>query len=352
MERHGITLDEAFARMRELSQHHNVRLVEVAATVVGIAVPETARDWEDLAQAPVRSQLRTSARTSPAWDALRQQPHVQAGTLSALLDSLTGAAHEGNDAAELLVELLAVHGVEALVIFRVSFDGSLRLVGYAGYPGDSVSAWRSIPPGMDVPFIRSLATGQALFLSDREERAKAFPSIAGVSAGFEASASIPVRSGGDVLGIVGLSWRDSQAFDPERRDRITQSVERVTARMLRHVVDTDPEFDWATTILAANMDPWLLLEAIPSADGVVRDFVVQATSDRLPEGGLWLGRRLLELWPALAEDDTVGTMAVLARTGGLWTGVTTSAAGTPWGRSGLTIRAVRVGNRVVVVWRP
>lgn len=38
--RHGITPDEAFERLRELSQQHNVRLAEVAATLVGVALPE------------------------------------------------------------------------------------------------------------------------------------------------------------------------------------------------------------------------------------------------------------------------------------------------------------------------
>ncbi len=39
MERDGIGPEEAFAQLRALSQQHNARLVEVAATVVGVAIP-------------------------------------------------------------------------------------------------------------------------------------------------------------------------------------------------------------------------------------------------------------------------------------------------------------------------
>jgi hypothetical protein len=348
VERHGITLDEAFTQLRELSQQHNVRLVEVAATVVGVAVPESVSDWDGVSEPALRARLPASPRSSAAWRSLQTQPDVRAGTLSALLDSVTATPHQGDEAAGLLLELLSVHGVGALVIFRASLDGSLRVVGQAGYPGDAVSAWRHIPPGVDVPLTRAVASGEPVFFGDQEVRDKEFPALARTSTGFAASASIPVRSGGDVSGVVGLSWWDQQAFDPERADAISRSVERIAGRMLRHVIGTDPELDWATSILAVHMDPWVLLEAIPGADGQVRDFVVQAASDLLPGGPTWLGRRLLELWPALAEDGTATMLAGLARTGGLWT-TTLHAPDTPW--TGTEARAVRVGNRVVLVWR-
>jgi hypothetical protein len=282
------------------------------------------------------------------WKSLQTQPDVRAGTLSALLDSVTATPHEGDEAAGLLLELLAVHEVGALVIFRASLDGSLRVVGQAGFPGDAVSAWRHIPPGVDVPLTRAVATGEALYVGDPELRDKEFPGLAQSSVGFTALASIPVRSGSEVSGVVGLSWREPQAFDPQRADSITRSVERIAGRMLRHVIGTDPELDWATSILAVHMDPWVLLEAIPGADGQVRDFVVQAASDALAEGPTWLGRRLLELWPALAQDGTATRLAGLARTGGLWT-TTLQAPDSPW--TGTEARVVRVGSRVVLVWR-
>jgi hypothetical protein len=352
VERHGITLDEAFTRLRDLSQQHNVRLVEVAATVVGVVVPESPDEWSDVAEPPLKERLPPSPRTSPAWSALRENPDVKAGTLSALLDSLTGVPHEGDEAAELLLELLGVHGVDALAMFRTSLDGSLRLVGHCGYPGDSVSAWRSTPPSLDVPFVQAAQTGQPLFFSDQRERGKAFPSIAHIASEFEGSASIPVRHAHEIIGVVTLSWREPQTFDADREQRISATVQRVASRLLRHALENDPDLDWFSSILAVHMDPWLLLDAVPSAAGVVQDFVVQATSDRVDHRGTWLGRRLLELWPQVVDDGTASRLAGLARSGGLWATTVTADGDVPWGSAGTEMRAVRVGSRVVLVWRP
>ena len=63
VERHGITLDEAFARLRSMSQEHNVKLIEVAATVVGVAIPDG--EETDFAEALVEGELPASGATSP-----------------------------------------------------------------------------------------------------------------------------------------------------------------------------------------------------------------------------------------------------------------------------------------------
>ncbi len=60
VERHGITLDEAFARLRAMSQEHNVRLVEVAATMVGVRVPALEEGEPDIPEAVLRGRLPSS----------------------------------------------------------------------------------------------------------------------------------------------------------------------------------------------------------------------------------------------------------------------------------------------------
>jgi hypothetical protein len=351
VERHGITLDEAFERLRDLSQRHNVRLVEVAATVVGVAVPDSDL-VEDVVEAVLRDRLPTSPTPSEAWDSLRRQPEVRAGTVSALLDAVAGATDQGRDAAHLLLDLLRGNAVDALVIFRAAPDGSLRLQGHAGYPADAVSAWRSIPPATDVPYVRSLTTGESLFFPDLETRGKLFPAIAHLRSGFDASATIPVHDGGRVIGVVGLSWREPQAFDVEREERITRAVMRVTRLLLRHPLTGDPELDWTSGLLEVTLDPWVVLEGIPNADGQVREFVVEAVAEAVPSGRAWLGRRLLELWPSLADDGTPRRLAELVEAGGPWMATVTQDGDAPWTQAGTQVRAVRAGGRVVVMWRP
>jgi hypothetical protein len=358
VERDGLTLDQAFDRLRQLSQQHNVRVVEVAATVVGVAVPDGDELTAELHDEPLRTRLPASPASSATWDTLRRQPEVRAGTLSALLDSVAGATQDGDEAARLVLDLLAVHDVAAVVLLRLSVDGALRVVGHAGYPPDLVSAWRSIPPRTDVPLVRTAETGRALFFADDESRGKEFPALAGGASAFEASASVPVLDAGRVTGVVGLSWRTSQAFDRDREDLIVRAVGRVVPLLLRHVAASDPELDWATSLLDVQMDPWLLLEAIPSADGVVRDFVVQGASTALPGSDRWLGRRVNELWPGLVTDGTSRALADLARVGGTWTVTQPPGAPAPrdahtapWSVAGTVVRATRIGTRLVVLWR-
>ena len=60
VERHHISLDEAFDKLRAMSQEHNVRLVEVAATVVGVSVPHGAASVPEPSEQVLRGRMPTS----------------------------------------------------------------------------------------------------------------------------------------------------------------------------------------------------------------------------------------------------------------------------------------------------
>ena len=107
VERHRISLDEAFDRLRAMSQEHNVRLVEVAATVVGVSVPQGAASISEPWEQVLRGRMPTSTGASPTWRALAQQPDVRAGVVTALIDSVAGGPSQGDEAAQLLSDLLA-----------------------------------------------------------------------------------------------------------------------------------------------------------------------------------------------------------------------------------------------------
>ena len=353
VERHQISLDEAFDKLRAMSQEHNVRLVEVAATVVGVALPETAANVPDLPEQVLRDRLPSSPAASPTWQALAQEPDVRAGVLIALIDSVAGASGPGDVAAQLMSDLLAPHGVSAVTLYRLVADGSLRLVGSAGVPGDITSSWYSIPPSPDIPYVRSVADDQEFFWEDRAARAKDFPTSVSNSTTFEAVATVPIHDEGSVVGVVGLMWTTKQSLDEHTRAEIRATVRRVAHLLLRNAMAADPELEWLTTLLGLHLDPWLLLESVPGTDGLVRDFVVRDASPQLREAPTWIGRRLLELWPSIAVGGGIGQSLVgLARAGGSWTMTVAVASDGPWGTPGSRVRAVRLGRRVVLVWRP
>lgn len=352
VERHGISLDEAFARLRAMSQEHNVRLVEVAATVVGVRVPALEEGEPELPDAVLRGRLPSSPAASSAWSALRSQPDVRAGVVTALLDSVAGATSQGDDAAHLLSELLAGQRVAALTLYRSATDGSLQLVGQCGIPGDAISPWRSIPPSRDIPYVRCVQDDQAYFWADRAERAAQFPSVVPTTR-FDAAATIPVADAGSVIGVVGLLWETAESFGAERVDEITRLVQRVSPLLLRNTVAADPDLDyWLDTLLRLHLDPWMLLEAIPRSDGTTRDFVVQDAAQQIPDGADWLGRRLLVMWPSAAQDGMLEGLVSLVRAGGAWTTEVATSSEAPWGTPGSRVRAVRLGQRIVLVWRP
>lgn len=352
VERHQISPDEAFNQLRTMSQEHNVRLVEVAATVVGVAVPKVEPPLCDLPPALLRERLPASPSASQAWTALQAQPEVRVGVLTALIDSAAGATNDGNEAAELLGDLLAPHGVVAVTLYRGSADDSLRLVGHRGVAGDLISAWRSIPPSRDIPYVVSYMDDGALFFAGGASLVRDFPAIAATRSVFEATATVPISDGGQVVGVAGLMWHDEQEFDAGRREAIAQTVQRVGPLLLRNPALAHPELEWLSALLRLHLDPWLLLDTVSSADGVIRDLVVQDVAQQVSDGNDWIGRRLLENWPCLAGDGSALALTTLARSGGSWTTTVATGSAAPWGIPGSRIRAVRLGRRIVLVWRP
>lgn len=349
--RHGISLDEAFDRLRQLSQQNNVRLVEVAATLVGVSVPDTAGLPDDLAARLLDELAPLSTETSTSWQTLRQQPDVKAGTATALLDSIASSTGDGDQAARLILDLMSSLQVKAVSMFRVSADGALRLVGQVGFPGDLISAWRSIPLSMDVPYCRAVNDRTPVLMRDRQTRLETFPALGSVTSAYEATAVIPVTDAGAVIGVVGLGWAGARDFDEQQEQEIISSIGRVGPLLLRHVAAADPELAWLDAVLAVHFDPWVLLDVVPGQGEAVRDFVVHSVSSRAGVGTAWLGRRLLELWPSTASTETVAVLGDLTRRGGTWTTTIAERSDLPWGAPGVQLRAVRLDRRVVVVWR-
>lgn len=351
MERHRITSEEAFSQLRELSQQHNVRLVEVAATVVGVAVPTLGLSLERVDDV-IRSHLPSSVATSPAWRELQQQPEVKVGVASALLDVVASGAEHGDDAAELLMALLEPFGVDAVVVYGRLADESLSLIGSSGIPVDFVSSWSRIPPAPAFPYVAAVRDGHAYFWETAEERAAQFPAAGQLQSPFQASVVIPVMEGDEPVGVAGLLWAAPRPLPAELRESLTGLIQRVSRMMLRAVAPVDPALRWLGVILNLHLDPWILLDVISSADGRVRDFVVVDAAQNAPDARAAIGERMLSAWPVLATDGTLEALTGLATTGGMWTITQAVTSEAPWATAGTRLRAARLGHRLVMLWRP
>ena len=350
MERDRISSEEAFARLRTISQEHNVRLVEVAATLVGVTVPASSLPL-DRVDAVIRARLPDSVSASPAWREFQRLPEVSAGVVGGLLDVVASGTEHGEDAVTLLADLLRPFDVQAVALYRRLADESLSLVGSAGIPPDLISSWSRVPPARELPYVAAVLNRTPYFWGSTPERVADFPRVGGLSSFYEASAAIPVLEGSEAVGVVGLMWDGAQAFSQERTEAITDIIQRVSRIVLRTVESEEPELRWLGAILRLHLDPWILLEVVATADGRIRDFVVVDAAENAPEARQGLGQRMLAMWPVLAADGTLESLSGLAGAGGFWTTTVNNASDAPWGEVGSRLRATRLGRRLVVVWR-
>lgn len=352
VERHGISLEEAFDRLRRLSSQHNVRLVEVAATIVGVRLPDDVQDRDLDAPVPPPG-LTTSAATSRVWATLRTQPDVQAKTATALFHAASTAVDDGADAARLVHALAAPLGVDGVVLYSVAVDGALQLVGHQGFPDEMISAWRRVPPDVDMPLTRAMRGRSGVYLASRSERNGAMPSTSGVDTGFEAVAGLPVVDGGEVIGVVGLGWKRPHELDAARRARLEHLVRTSAPVLIRTARQADPESSWLAVLLDMLFDPWLLLVPVNGPDGGIDDFEVEMADPALERSAAYRGRRLLELWPGLTTGGVFDHLVRVAVHGGMWDDELPAdlLGRLPRAGSVSRIRAVRVGGRLVLHWR-
>ncbi len=350
VERDGLTLDEAFDRLRELSQTQNAPLVDVAATLVGVTVPVDDPIEVDDSALPMR--LRATAAASAQWRALREHPQARQGALGVAVEALAGASTSGDDAAHLLVDLLSSTAVGAALLFSVVEDGSLQLWGQHGYPPDATSAWRRIPLTLDLPLTRAVNEGVPVFLGSAEARRRQFPSLGAEQSRYQALAVVPVWDGGRRVGCVGLSWAEEKAFDDAERQRVVGIVRRAGAMMLRNARPDDPDRDLVATVMTLVTDPWVVLVCESES---LASYLIESASPNVKGGDALVGQRLLAAFPGVAADTRLlDELGRLVSVGGRFVRSTQSAGATsaPWDLEPVVMRAARAGRRVLLAWAP
>lgn len=349
IERNGVSVDEAFDRLREISQAQNARLVDVAATIVGVSVPEPAPI--DVRDDSLPSRLHPTEATSPEWLAVRDHPRARQGAIDVAVAAMAESSTHGDEAARLLVDLLASTGVQAALIFKTVADASLRVLGQHGYPADTISAWRRIPLSLDVPLTRAVNEGVPVFVSSTDDLVAQFPSLERSTGHYEAIAVVPVWDGQQRVGSLGFSWSDPQLFDDEQRQRVLSIARRAGSVMLRNLEADDPDQDYLVNVLHLLRDPWLVLNPLGSPDAA--SLIIESVSPGVKGGDDLLGVRLLAALPGVAGDaQMLDELLRLARQGGRFVRSTQSAGVTtaPWDLEPGELRAVRAGRRVVLSW--
>ena len=348
IERDGLSVEQAFDRLREISQRQNAKLIDVAATIVGARVPDDAT--VDLDADVLPSRMQPTEATSDQWRAVRDETRVRRGAVDVTVSAMAESEQGGDRAAHLLVDLLAPTGVAAAVVFGVASDASLKVLGQHGYPSDVVSAWQRIPLNLDLPLTRAVNDGVPVFLGSHDDLVEQFPSLAHQRPQHEALAVVPIWDMNARIGSIGLGWQHRQQFTPQERQRVLNVVRRAGTPMVRNLRGDDTDLGVLTTLLRLVRDPWMVLSVESDGCDGLR---VEAVSDDL-DGGVGLdGRLLLAAFPGVASDGRLcDDLRRIVRDGGVLhhRAVPSGAVSAPWDEPGTALRATRVGHRLVLTW--
>jgi hypothetical protein len=389
MARLRLTADEAFARLMDVSQHSNVKVVQVAATVVATVSPPPAEsagsDGSDGADGPVPG----SARGAPAGEApdgpapgrrwqrrpnglpAGQQTGLPAGLPVGLPAGLPLGDERDEPAAEHTRHVLTVARLQAagsyedivdamadtlpapssVVLLLTEADGALRLVAWRGLTPEVASQWVRIPPQVRIPLTDAVRRAAPIWLPDPAAIAEAYPIL--MSIGGERSGSVaamPLVDGGRVIGALGLTWPDPA---PARRAFVTALGEAcgpAAARIGGSPGLPGTEEAWLRPMLDATLGSAAVLTPVRSGGQVV-DFLFEALNERAAEEAERYGVRteqdvllselpgpgrsvLLPFYRAVLADGLPRQLDELVRP-----------------TSSVLLRAVRLGERVVASWR-
>jgi serine phosphatase RsbU (regulator of sigma subunit)/PAS domain-containing protein len=383
VERLGITPDEGFDQLVRLSQRSNVKLVEVAAAIVGTTAPDP--------QAPAVSELiddelrehvaRTRARATPARPreparagrvargskGARQLPPVDAlRAQHQLLCSRIATAHTLDEVAEAIRVAAAAWPQPATTIVTVlEADGAQRLAGASGVSPQVRSQWSRMPPDVDVPVTVAVRNREPILLPDPATVRRHFPHLQSIPVHTEALFATPLQADGRIVGVLGLSWAEPLRADEDTRRYLAQLADPVTRKVIELTGDSaaeeaakQPAQDWLQLVLESLHHAGMLLDPV-SQDGLVTDFRM-AYINGLARGLLASERvdltdaTLLSVFPGIGSRVLLPAFARVLRTGEFCrleeVAVDSAVEGTITSYL-ITVHACRLWDRVLVIWR-
>jgi serine phosphatase RsbU (regulator of sigma subunit) len=248
IERLACTAAEARAQLASLAAATGVPMAEMAATVIG---------------------------TDPAGTAGGTVAEVVTGA------SAAAAASDGAELAAALAAQVAPFGASALMIWVLAADGTLELLGGAGFAEAEVARWRHIPPQLDCPARRIAAGNPDLWWLDGRPDGEHTQVIGRPEA---ARGVLALRDQGELIGALELYWPqpppDRLTGDDIRRiTAMAAGTARVLAVRLAHgdltaALPRQPLF----ALFDQVADAVLVTRAVRAGNGEVTDFAIEHLS--------------------------------------------------------------------------
>src|SRR5262245_321661 len=385
-ERLGCSPEAAFAHLSTLSQRSNVRLADVAASLLAsmsepanpaaetAAVPSD--DTEDESSNDATDNAALSLDFAPVYrDVATQAPACR--DLTDLAELMLGcglgpdvvAVHEIGNGAKVRGIATAARSVPPRRSREGRSAGAGRGGGRARATDTATGHQRSAPPASEPTAVdagRGAATAisgsvtAALASAAAEAMATGGPVWRGDGAAFGRVAALPLPGRDGAFGAMALGWF-----------AITRGVdEPFTARERRHLGALAPVAQrtaarlWGppshpmSSILDVGYDPGFLLQPVRDDDGRVVDFVIEYASVDVPDmAGLaraeQIGRRLLDTYPHLGKSGVFDAYRQVLETGEPWArGAQQETVVLDGAPTVVTVRrrAIRYGGGLLVTW--
>ncbi|MEV5505481.1 SpoIIE family protein phosphatase [Streptomyces orinoci] len=283
--------------------------------------------------------------------------------LGALGEALAGVT-DSHDVARRLLDQLAADPVlaDAVMLYTRTGDGALELAGHAGVGATVAAQWRHVPPVSGIAALDVIRRGEAVWLEDAERDADRYHLIGEPVCRWPTRAWLPVVTGGKVTAALGVLRTVDAPFAPAARE-LLRGTARLCAGSLS-VTGTgggrpaDRTAEQVQAVFDALPGPAVLLTPLRSAAGQVEDFRIDAAAPASVDvagrrGHRLVGMRLLESYPTMAGSpvwqgylETLDTGAVYRTGPFLYQAVEAGVRQ----HSAYTLRAARLGDRLVVTW--
>ncbi|SEG96808.1 Serine phosphatase RsbU, regulator of sigma subunit [Nonomuraea solani] len=254
----------------------------------------------------------------------------------------------------ILEHALTPLGATAVAVWAATPGSSLALAAYAGFGEEEAGRWRHVPPGVITPAGRALTERRLIWHAD-----VGLPAI-GRQTAAGGRVTVPITTGGRVLGVLEICWPHALPPRPPRIERQIQALAELCGHTLDSpfapIVPAVPALSEIVNLADALPDPALVLRAELDVYGDLADFRIQHVNERLRGGdGLLLeayplisGGLLLEAYPRaaggmFARIEQVHATGEPFRTERMPLGLSTTGVA--------NVSATRHGDSVLLVWR-
>ncbi|WP_422735755.1 ANTAR domain-containing protein [Micromonospora sp. WMMD729] len=350
--------EEAFAHLRRISQHTNIRLVDVAAGLLGTAAPPPSAPPSASSPEPFRPERYLHPLPPSPEPEVTGAPSLtgEAAARYHLTRAAMAAATEADGVAEALSEGVCHLGAGPTLLGLLEPDGAVRLVGSYGLPRSVASLWQRAPGTVNMALLRAAVDGNPLWLTRDEARRRGYGFIGGGAM----RVCLPLRRAERTIGVAAISWDSPRDLgDAERAYvmAVAEAAGRRLSALSSGLVDA-PAAHWLEAVLDALPGSAALWCPVRDHDATIVDFRLDRCSPDATDGAdrgrdALTGLRLLELHPSAADDGIVAGCARALHEGRPFRwgpGQVWRAGGARPTQALLSLRAVPFGDGLLTSW--